>query len=87
MPEPIPALDALPESVYVQKGNYHGVSELFINASAQGALRRNLGVGVVPGARVGVYRLDRIVEIKVGIQEIAQGEPPTPSPPPEPVTT
>lgn len=64
--------DSLPAVVYVQKGNYRGIAELFINASAEGALKREIGVGVVPGARVGIYKLDRIVQIKVGIQEIPQ---------------
>lgn len=65
-------LNELPAHVYVQRGNWHGAAELFVNASAQGALQRDLGLGIVPGSRVGVYKLERIVQIKVGVQEINQ---------------
>lgn len=58
----------LPETLYVQAGSLNG-HDLFVNRTPSGALYRNIGAGLVPGAEVGIYRFERVVQIAAGIVE------------------
>jgi hypothetical protein len=74
----------LPETLYVQVGMTGASEELFTNSSPERALGRLLGDGRVAGETVGIYRLDRLVQIKAGIMEVPKTEPGVDAPPPQP---
>lgn len=63
MPEPV---SKLPDVVYIQAGRV-GNDDLFVNRTPQGAVSRPLGQEFESGAMVGVYRLEKIVRMTVGV--------------------
>lgn len=67
----------MPEVLYVQKGIYNSINEVVVNQTPEGALRRDLGTAGKPGEHVGIYKLDRIVQIKIGVTEVPQDPTPT----------
>lgn len=74
----------LPTTLYVQIGMSGASEELFTNSSPELALGRVLGGDRVPGEHVGIYKLDRVVQVKAGIMEVpiaSEGEPAAPAEP------
>jgi hypothetical protein len=64
----------MPDTVYVQTGltatPTGTIEEYTINSTPEKALARNLGPGREAGNIVGIYKLDRVVKIAIGITEI-----------------
>lgn len=61
-------MSLLPETLYVQNGLI-GPQNLFVNRTPAGAIQQLLGVGYTPGAVVGVYKLERVVRLELGVVE------------------
>jgi hypothetical protein len=59
----------LPDVLYIQPGKV-GDDDLFVNKTPNGVMSRHLGTGFTTGARVGVYRLERVTKFGVGIVEM-----------------
>lgn len=72
----------LPETLYIQPGKVMS-DDLFVNRTPAGVLNRKLGQGFTAGARVGVYKLERITQFGVGVVEIVP-PPAAPAAPTEP---
>lgn len=72
---------ALPSTLYVQVGAAGASEELFTNSTPELALGRILGNGRVAGETVGIYKLERVVQIKAGIMEVPKTEPNAPPAP------
>lgn len=81
----------LPQTLFVQEGEV-GNQNLFVNRTHGGAIQQQLGTKHVPGQAVGVYRLERVVNLAFSIVEtpVAEVKPdvvvaapgPTPAPTP-----
>lgn len=69
----MPLTTELPAVLYVQDDG----RELVVNRTDVGALNRNLGLRTKAGEHVGVYKLDRVVQLqkKDAVVEVPIGQP------------
>lgn len=69
----MPQTTELPAVLYVQDDG----RELQLNRTPEGALNRNLGLRTKSGEHVGVYKLDRVVQLarKDTVVEVAVAQP------------
>ncbi len=77
----------LPDMLFVQPGKI-GNDDLFVNRTTNGVMSRKLGPDFQPGARVGIYKLERITTLGVAVVEVmptpAAATPPAAVPPAPP---